>query len=223
VYNGYTNKNGDKIMKKRVLPAILIAMTLAFSACGADASAETTADTTLTSADTTQTVAETTLKTAAAATEAPATEAATTEAPMSENTDGSTESEAESTADDEEINMDLWETVNATFVRDDSSEYSNGILTLQYIADDKVYFEFELMEGSEGEDSSTELTIYGEMTITEEDRAVYDITDSEGERQIIFLGLNETEDGWAADVATTGEFEIYPDGHYIFAFIEETE
>jgi hypothetical protein len=118
--------------------------------------------------------------------------------------------------EDELIISDLWTDLNATFMRDDSSEYSNGVLWLSYDGNYTVSFEFGLMEGSESEESATEVTLSGEMTITEEDKAVYDITDDNGERQIIFLGISQSEDGLVVDVSTTGEFDIYPDGHYVY-------
>jgi hypothetical protein len=118
--------------------------------------------------------------------------------------------------EEESVNLDMWTNLSASFVRDDSDQYNNGVLRLRYYEDDYVSFEFVLMEGSEDEEAATEITLFGEMLIYEEDRAVYDVTDSEGNRQIIFLGISETEDGLAADVATTGVFEIYPNGHYVF-------
>jgi hypothetical protein len=121
----------------------------------------------------------------------------------------------------ESVISDIWTNLSASFVRDDSDQYNNGVIRLHYNGDDTVSFEIDLMEGNEGEEASTEVTYFGEMTIYEEDRASFETTDDDGERLIIFLGLNETDDGLAADVATTGVFEIYPDGHYVY--VEDLE
>jgi hypothetical protein len=114
------------------------------------------------------------------------------------------------------IASDSWTDLYASFTRDGSDQYNNGVLELEYLGNDEVAFQIRVMEGSEDDDASTEVTYYGTMSIYEEDRAVYETTDFDGNPLTIYLILTKTEDEFYADVTGFGEFDISPDGYYVF-------
>ena len=54
----------------------------------------------------------------------------------------------------------VWETVCGSYAWDESSQYTNSVLSLMWLDYGCVLFEFNLMEGSGEEDSATELVRY---------------------------------------------------------------
>jgi hypothetical protein len=116
----------------------------------------------------------------------------------------------------------VWEELNASFTRDDSSQYNNAVLNLKYLGEVFALFEFRLMEGSESEDSAFDTILSGIMTINEDGSAAYETAPDAANPLTVHLTLTQTDAGMTADVTSEGNFTISPDGHYDFieAYIE---
>ncbi len=133
------------------------------------------------------------------------------------------------TADDEATASydvpEVWNDLNASFVRADSSQYNNATLKLKYIGDTFALFEFKLMEGSEAEDSAVDTVVAGIALINEDGNAVYETVDGAENPQTVTLSIDSTADGYTVDVTHSGDFDISPDGHYDFieAYIEVSD
>ena len=69
----------------------------------------------------------------------------------------------------------VWETVCGSYAWDESSQYTNSVLSLMWLDYGCVLFEFNLMEGSEEEDSATELTVSGVLNVQEDGSGIYEI------------------------------------------------
>lgn len=120
---------------------------------------------------------------------------------------------------------EAWQELNASFARDDSSQYNNAVLNLKYLGDAFALFEFRLMEGSEDEDSAFDTIISGVMRVSEDGSAVYETSDDAENPLTIRLTLTSTDGSLSADVTHSEDFVISPDGHYDFieAYIEVSD
>jgi hypothetical protein len=179
---------------KKILLTLITVTALLLSACNV---AETVSDI---ESETLETMPTTSVETAAVTT---------------------SEEAVQTTAEAKEVVFDypipeIWEELNASFARDDSSQYSNAVLNLKYLGDSFALFEFRLMEGSESEDAAIDTIISGVMLINEDGTGVYETADAAENPLTISLTLASTDDGKAADVTSDGDFVISPDGHYDF-------
>jgi hypothetical protein len=183
---------------KKILFTVIIVTAMLLSACGVSDTTEVLQSETL--PGTVETVAATT------AVETVSTTAETT-------TQTSTETEAVTV--DYSV-PEIWETVNDSYARDDSSQYNNAVLNMKYLGDAFALFEFRLMEGSESEDEAFETIISGIMLINEDGTAVYETADAAENPLSISLSLSMDDIWKQADVTSEGNFIISPDGHYDF-------
>lgn len=107
-----------------------------------------------------------------------------------------------------------WETMHATFVREDSSQYNNATLMMKYLDNGCVLFEFRLMEGSESEDFAFDTIVPGVLIIDDNGAGLYEtIPDAENPFSIRFA---LSADGKTVDVTHDGALAISPDGKYSF-------
>jgi hypothetical protein len=164
-----------------------------------------------------ETVSDSQSQTLAPTTSATSPTSVETVAPVSVET--TIETTIQTTAQTEETAVDYsvpeyWEELNASFTRDDSSQYSNASLNLKYLGNAFALFEFRLMEGSESEDIAVDTIISGIMLVNEDGTAVYETADNSENPLTINLTLTSTDDGKAVDVSSNGDFVISPDGHY---------
>lgn len=139
--------------------------------------------------------------------------------PPSSSADGTPEEPAEPSAETPGLDYavpEVWEALNASFTRDDSSQYNNAVLNLKYLDEVFALFEFRLMEGIEEADAAFDTIISGIMRIDEDGSAVYETADNAEKPLTITLTLTATEGGLSANVTHNGEFTISPDGHYDF-------
>lgn len=111
----------------------------------------------------------------------------------------------------ENIDISIWEMVSGTFVRDDSSQYSNGILNLKYLSNSCAMFEFRLMEGNESEDTANELIIPFVLIVGDDG-----IGRHETENNTLSINFELSEDGKKVIVSHSGMISISPDGVYTY-------
>ncbi len=117
--------------------------------------------------------------------------------------------------DDHSPGDGVWETVCGSYAWDESSQYTNSVLSLMWLDNGCVLFEFNLMEGSEEEDSATELTVSGVLNVQEDGSGIYEAASDDGESRLM-IGLEISEDGKQVTVSHEGELPISPDGNYTF-------
>lgn len=116
-----------------------------------------------------------------------------------------------------------WEGMNATFAREDSSQYNNATLMMKYLDNDCILFEFRLMEGSESEDLVMDTIISGVLIIDDNGTGIYEtIPDAENPFSIQFTLL---EDEQTVVITHEGNLTVSPDGRYCFVedYIEVSE
>jgi hypothetical protein len=107
---------------------------------------------------------------------------------------------------------EVWKTLSGSFVREDSSQCSNGTLQMKYLSNDCVIFEFDLMEGSESEGCADTLILSSVLLVDDNGVGHYESKlDTENPLTIDFY---LSEDGKQVTVAHTGELSISPDGVY---------
>ena len=109
----------------------------------------------------------------------------------------------------------VWETVCGSYAWDESSQYTNSVLSLMWLDYGCVLFEFNLMEGSEEEDSATELTVSGVLNVQEDGSGIYEAASDDGESRLM-IAFEISEDGKQVSVSHEGELPISPDGNYTF-------
>lgn len=109
----------------------------------------------------------------------------------------------------------VWENVCGSYAWDESSQYTNSVLSLMWLDYGCVLFEFNLMEGSEEEDSATELTVSGVLHVQEDGSGIYEAVNDVGE-SCLMIGFEISEDGNQVTVSHKGELPISPDGNYTF-------
>lgn len=109
----------------------------------------------------------------------------------------------------------VWETVCGSYAWDESSQYTNSVLSLMWLDDGCVLFEFNLMEGSEDEGSATELTVSGVLNVQEDGSGIYEAVSDEGESRLT-IQFEISKDGSQVTVSHKGELPISPDGNYTF-------
>ncbi len=112
------------------------------------------------------------------------------------------------------VNQEAWESISGTFVREESSQYNNGVLQLKYLSNNNVLFEFRLMEGEEEEDLAKTTVLPFVMLVEEDGTGRYQtLPDAENPFEIVFT---LSEDGNKVTVSHTGEMPILCDGEYEF-------
>lgn len=67
-----------------------------------------------------------------------------------------------------------WNEVKGTYAKEDNSQYNSGVLSLMYLDNDVVMFEFAMMEGSESEDTSRDFRLAGAFYIDDNGRGIYE-------------------------------------------------
>jgi hypothetical protein len=108
----------------------------------------------------------------------------------------------------------IWEEVHGSFVREDSGQYNNAVLSMMYLSNGCVMFEFKLMEGNEAEHMAYDTFIPGVLLADKNGRGFYEtIPDAVNPFTIDF---KLSEDGQKVTVTHTGDLVISPDGEYIF-------
>ena len=117
--------------------------------------------------------------------------------------------------DDHSPGDGVWETVCGSYAWDESSQYTNSVLSLMWLDKSCVLFEFNLMEGSEEEDSATELTVSGVLHVQEDGSGIYEAASDDGESRLM-IAFGISEDGKQVSVSHEGELPISPDGNYTF-------
>ena len=117
--------------------------------------------------------------------------------------------------DDHSPGDGVWETVCGSYAWDESSQYTNSVLSMMWLDYGCVLFEFNLMEGSEEEDSATELTVSGVLNVQEDGSGIYEAASDDGESRLM-IAFEISEDGKQVTVSHEGELPISPDGNYTF-------
>ncbi|MEG0753731.1 MAG: Ig-like domain-containing protein [Angelakisella sp.] len=112
-----------------------------------------------------------------------------------------------------------WYKVKGIYGKDDNSQYNSGVLSLMYLDNDVVMFEFFMMEGSEQENSSNNFRLAGAFYLDDKGTGIYDDPKT-GDVKITF---DLTEGG--VSVKQTGKLPIDVSGEYGFLdnHIEVTE
>ncbi len=111
--------------------------------------------------------------------------------------------------------QNAWETLCASFTREDSSQYNNATLQMKYLSNDCVMFEFKLMTGSESEEWTDELVLPF-VLLVDEDTGVGRYESDPDAKKPITIEFNLSKDGRQVKVTHTGELPISPDGVYNF-------
>ena len=109
----------------------------------------------------------------------------------------------------------VWETVCGSYTWNESSQYTNSVLALMWLEEGSVLFEFNLMEGSEKEDSAIELTVSGVLNVQKDGSGIYEAASDDGE-SLLTIGFEISKDGKQVTVSHKGELPISPDGNYTF-------
>lgn len=116
---------------------------------------------------------------------------------------------------DTSLSDGVWETVCGSYAWDESSQYTNSLLSMMWLDYGCVLFEFNLMEGSEAEDSATELTVSGVLNVQEDGSGIYEAVSDDGESRLKIL-FEISEDSEQVTVSHEGKLPISPDGNYTF-------
>lgn len=117
---------------------------------------------------------------------------------------------------DETFSDGMWKDVCGSYAWDESSQYNNSVLSMMWLDKNCVLFEFNLMEGSEEEDSATDLTVSGVLNVQEDGNGIYEAVNEEGESSLkIYFDISE--DGKQVSISHEGELPISPDGNYTFS------
>lgn len=103
-----------------------------------------------------------------------------------------------------------WYAVKGTYLREDHSQYNNGTLSLMYMDNDVVMFEFFMMEGSESEDISNNFCLAGAFVLDDNGIGIYEHPKT-GNVKITF---DLSDNG--VSVKQTGKLPIDVSGNYIF-------
>ena len=117
--------------------------------------------------------------------------------------------------DDHSPGDGVWETVCGSYAWDESSQYTNSVLSMMWLDYGCVLFEFNLMEGSEEEDSATELTVSGVLNVQEGGSGIYEAVSDDGESRLMIL-FEISEDGEQVTISHEGKLPISPDGNYTY-------
>ena len=143
-------------------------------------------------------------------------------APTDVSTDASTDVTTDVTTDaatevttEMPLGDGVWEAVCGSYAWDESSQYTNSVLSMMWLDYGCVLFEFNLMKGSEEEDSATNLTVSGVLNVREDGSGVYEAVSDDGESRLRIL-FEISEDGNQVIVSHEGELPISPNGNYTF-------
>lgn len=117
------------------------------------------------------------------------------------------------------VSLIKWNEVKGTYAKEDNNQYNSGVLSLMYLDNDVVMFEFSMMEGSESEDTSSDFRLAGAFYIDDNGRGIYEHPKTGN----VIITFDLTGDKVA--VKQTGTLPINVSGEYVFveARIEVTE
>ncbi len=104
-----------------------------------------------------------------------------------------------------------WDNAQGSYVHSESSQYSNGRLSIKLLDNSRVLFYFSMMDGSEKEDYSCDFDLAGVCRIGDDGVGIW--TDPDGEFQVT---LTFTRQGDCIVVTQTGELPISVEGTYDF-------
>ncbi|MEM1485967.1 Ig-like domain-containing protein [Oscillospiraceae bacterium PP1C4] len=112
-----------------------------------------------------------------------------------------------------------WHAIKGTYARDDNNQYSDGTLSLMYLDNDVVMFEFFMVEGSEGKDVSNNFCLAGAFYLDDNGIGIYQHPKT-GDTKITFDLANGK-----VTVKQTGKLPINVSGKYGFveSYIKVTE
>ncbi len=108
------------------------------------------------------------------------------------------------------IAQESWYKVKGTYAKDDNSQYNNGTLSLMYLDNDVVMFEFFMMEGSESKDTSNNFCLAGAFYLDDNGMGIYEHPKT-GNVRITFNLFNNQ-----VSVKQTGKLPIDVSGNYKF-------
>ncbi|MFZ2538863.1 MAG: hypothetical protein WAX04_08165 [Oscillospiraceae bacterium] len=103
-----------------------------------------------------------------------------------------------------------WYEVKGTYAKDDNSQYDCGTLSLMYLDNDVVMFEFFMMEGSESENTSNNFCLAGAFYLDDNGIGIYEHPKT-GNVKITF-NLSDNQ----VSVKQTGKLPIDVSGNYKF-------
>lgn len=103
-----------------------------------------------------------------------------------------------------------WNEVKGTYAKGDNNQYNCGVLSLMYLDNDVVMFEFSMMEGSESENIASEFRLAGAFLIDENGRGIYNHPKT-GDIIITFDLIGDK-----VAVKQTGTLPINVSGEYLF-------
>lgn len=103
-----------------------------------------------------------------------------------------------------------WNEVKGTYAKEDNNQYNSGVLSLMYLDNDVVMFEFSMMEGSESQDTSKDFRLAGAFYIDDNGRGIYEHPKTGN----VILTFDLTGD--KVTVKQTGTLPINVSGEYGF-------
>lgn len=106
--------------------------------------------------------------------------------------------------------QESWHVVKGSYAKNDNSQYNSGVLSLMYLDNDVVMFEFFMMKGSESEDTSSNFCLAGAFYVDDNGIGIYEHPKT-GDVKITF-DLTEGE----VSVNQTGKLPINVSGEYSF-------
>ncbi len=114
-----------------------------------------------------------------------------------------------------------WGGFSSAFTRAGGSQYSNATLQIKDLGDGTALFGFDMMEGSESEDSAEEMNISGVFVADSDLTGTYEAISETGET-LYSIYFQLAEDGQILTVTHEGSIAMNPDGTYewIDAFVE---
>lgn len=134
------------------------------------------------------------------------------------NTDEQTTQDVETAESDDTdeltgSNIYSWDGYFGTLVNRESTEYTNATLQVKGLGNSLVLFEFDIMEGSESEDSAGTFIIAGTMLTDDKGIGLYESLNEDG-TTAYSIGFDRSEDGTMITVSHTGNLPMNPDGEY---------
>ncbi|MFT3983634.1 MAG: hypothetical protein QM697_06985 [Lachnospiraceae bacterium] len=117
-----------------------------------------------------------------------------------------------------------WGGFSSAFTRADGSQYNNATLQIKDLGDGAALFGFDMMEGSETEDSAEEMNISGVFVANSDLTGTYEAISETGET-LYSIHFQLAEDGQILTVTHEGSIDLNPDGTYEWmdAFVQADE